>query len=223
MPYTVQQLFNDRENSIPPKGIELNASIQEALNIMLKQQYSQLPIVDKDNRLVGEHTAFMVTHELIIDALSNLNVVPKVLRVSDALVSVRPYRLEDRLSDLLVALRDTNAVPIIAEKRQLVGVVTSYDTTEYFRVRAEDMMHIEQIEKKLKVYITAYFTNQDGEFDSDARDAAVAESMPSNKELRGPFKRALQNYFELQGINQEKINDKLAQQAFDTHLYQKNV
>ena len=158
MPYTVQQLFNDREIIIPPTGIEQNASLQDALNIMFKKQYSQLPIVDPDNRLVGEYTAYMVTHKSILDALSNLNVIPRVLRVSDAMVRVRPYRSEDQLSDLLETLRDTYAVPIMAEKRQLVGVVTSYDTTEYFRKRAEDMMHIEQIEKKLKEYITAYFT-----------------------------------------------------------------
>src|SRR5258706_14840809 len=120
MSYTIQQLFNDRENSIPPTGIEQHASVQEALNIMLKKQYSQLPIVDKDNRLVGEHTTYMVTNESILHALSNLNVAPKVLRVSDALVRIRPYRLEDQLSDLLKDLRDTYAVPIMGEKRLLV-------------------------------------------------------------------------------------------------------
>jgi Domain of unknown function (DUF4268)/CBS domain len=221
MPYTVQQLFSDRETIIPPTGIEQHISVQDALNIMLKKQYSQLPVVDKDNRLVGEYTAYMVTYESILDALSNLNVVPKVLRVSDAMVRVRPYRLEDQLSDLLEALRDTFAVPIIAEKRLFVGVVTSYDTTEYFRKRAEDMMHIEQIEKKLKEYITAYFTNQDGEIDYASRDAAILDSMPSNKELRGPFKKALQYFLELLGEKNEQINDKLAQQAFDRHLSSK--
>ena len=223
MPYTVQQLFNDREIIIPPTGIEQNASLQDALNIMFKKQYSQLPIVDPDNRLVGEYTAYMVTHESILDALSNLNVIPRVLRVSDAMVRVRPYRSEDQLSDLLETLRDTYAVPIMAEKRQLVGVVTSYDTTEYFRKRAEDMMHIEQIEKKLKEYITAYFTNQDGEIDSDARGTAVADSMPSNKDLRGPFKRAIQLYLELQEDDSEQINDKFAQQAFEKYIYRKVV
>lgn len=30
MPYTVQQLFDDRESVIPPIGIERNASVQDA-------------------------------------------------------------------------------------------------------------------------------------------------------------------------------------------------
>lgn len=223
MSYTIQQLFNDRENSIPPTGIEQHASVQEALNIMLKKQYSQLPIVDQDNRLVGEHTAYMVTNESILQALSHLNVAPKVLRVYDVMVRIRPYRLEDQLSDLLKDLRDTYAVPIMGEKRRLVGVVTSYDTTEYFRKRAEDMMHIEQIEKNLKLYITAYFSDPDGEIDHASRDAAIEENAPSNKKLRGPFKKALQHYLELQGESEAQVVDKLAQQAFDKHLYRKEI
>ncbi|GAC1582095.1 MAG: hypothetical protein NVS4B1_19050 [Ktedonobacteraceae bacterium] len=235
MPYTVQQLFDDRENIIPPTGITQTASLQDALNLMSKKKYSQLPVVDKENRLVGEHVAYMITNESILNALSNINVSPKTLRVSDALVRVRPYRLEDWLSDLLQELRDINAVPIIGEKRQLVGVVTSFDTTEYFRKHAEDMMLIEQIEKKIKEYITIYFTDTNGVINFDSRQAAVAESMPSNKDMRGPFKKALQHYLELQNEQQIsvddkqiqqariKINDDFVKQAFDKHLYRKDV
>src|SRR5581483_10697163 len=113
MPYTVEQLFNDRENFIPPTGIQKTSSVEEALNIMLRKQFSQLPVVDKDNRLIGENTASMVTNESILRALRNLSAVPARLRVSDAMVRVRPYRLEDQLSDLLKDLRDTYAVPIM--------------------------------------------------------------------------------------------------------------
>lgn len=235
MPYTVQQLFDDRESLISPTGITQTASLQDALNLMHKKQYSQLPIIDEENRLVGERIAYMVTNETILDALSNLGISPKKLRVSDAMVRVRPYRLEDQLSDLLQELRDTNAVPIMAEKRVLVGVVTSYDTTEYFRRHAEDMMLIEQIEKKIKAYITLYFTNPNGVIDYSARQTAVADSIPSNKDLRGPFKKAVKHYLSLQAEQQLQINDALSQQAhgqinddfarqaFDKYLYHKDV
>jgi CBS domain-containing protein len=211
MPYTVQQLFDDRESVLSPIGIERNASVQDALNLMLKKQYSQLPIVDKENRLIGENTAYMVTNESILRALSNLNVLAQNLKVSDAMVKIRPYRLDDELSDLLKDLTDTYAVPIIGDKRQLVGVVTSYDTTEYFRKRAQDMMDIERIEKKLKEYISIYFTNETGEVDHNALNMAIADGMPSNKkELRGPFQQALQNYLELQNDPQSYYSGKCA-------------
>jgi predicted transcriptional regulator len=102
-------LFHDRESTIPATGIEQTASIEEALNTMLRKQFSQLPVVDKDNRLIGEFTVFMVTNESILRALRNLNAVPAKLKVSDAMVRVRPYRLEDRLSDLL---KDANVLKI---------------------------------------------------------------------------------------------------------------
>jgi CBS domain-containing protein len=223
MPYTVEQLFNDRESIISPTGIEQTASIEEALIIMLRKQFSQLPVVDKDYRLLGEYAAYMVTNESILRALRNLNTVPAKLRVSDAMVRVRAYRLEDQLSDLLKDLRDTYGVPIMGDKRHLVGVVTSYDTTEYFRKRAEDMMHIERIEKKLKEYILIYFTNPSGEINEDALNAAISDSMPSNrKELRGPFDKGLKCYLELSGDISSSINTEIAKRAFEEHIYSKS-
>lgn len=222
MPYTVEQLFNDRESFISPTGIQKSSSIEEALNIMLEKQFSQLPVVDKDNRLIGVTTAYMVTNESILRALKHLNLAPAKLRVSDALVAVRPYRLEDQLSDLLKDLIDTYAVPIMGEKRQLVGVVTSYDTTEYFRKRAEDMMHIERIEKILKDYIKLYFSYPAGDLNEDALNAAIADIMPSNKkELRGPFNQALKHYFELLGSDSSSIKPEFVEHAFEKYLFRK--
>src|SRR5581483_9259551 len=137
-------------------------------------------------------------------------------------VRVRPYRLEDQLSDLLKDLRDTYAVPIMGDKRQLVGVVTSYDTTEYFRKRAEDMMHVERIEKMLKEFITLYFSNTAGNLNEDTLNSAIADIMSSNKkELRGPFIQALKYYLELLGDTSSSINTEFAAQAFEKHLFRK--
>lgn len=222
MPYTVEQLFKDRESFIPPTGIQQSASIEEALNVMLKKQFSQLPVVDNDNRLIGETTAHMVTNESILRAWRNLKAVPARLRVSEAMVRVRPYRLDDQLFDLLRDLRDTYAVPIMGDKRQLVGVVTSYDTTEYFRKRAEDMMHIERIEKILREYVKLYFTDPSGELNEDVLNAAISDITPSNqKELRGPFKQALKYYLELLGDTSSSIKNELAEEAFERYLYRK--
>jgi CBS domain-containing protein len=224
MPYTVLQLIKGTHSS-NPVAIEQHASVQKALNIMIENQYSQLPVVEKEMHLIGkEQFAYMVTNDSITRALSILEVIPKKLKVSDAMIKVRAYRPEDDLFDLLKDLRDTNAVPIMDGSRKLVGVVTSYDTTEYFRKRAEDMMHIEEIEKTLKEYISAYFTDQSGEIDHAARNAAIDDIMPSNKkEIRGPFQRALQNYLELQGAGETQIKNDLVEQVFERYLYRKET
>jgi CBS domain-containing protein len=224
MPYTVQQLIKGTHSS-NPVGIEQDSSVQKALNLMIEHQYSQLPIVEKEMHLIGkEQFAYMVTNDSIIRALSNLGVIPKMLKVSNAMIRVRAYRPEDDLFDLLKDLRDTYAVPIMDGNRKLVGVVTSYDTTEYFRKRAQDMMHIEEIEKTLREYITAYYTDQSGEIDHVARNAAVDDIMSSNrKELRGPFQRALQHYLELQGTGETQIKNEIVEQVFERNLYRKAV
>ena len=222
MPYTVQQLIKDSD-SITPIGIGREDSVQSALNLMIKHQFSQLPVIDKDKRLIGEDQyAYMVTNDSIIRSLNNLNVTPSVLRVFDTMIKVRAHRLEDDLFDLLKDLRDVFAVPIMNNDRTLVGIVTSYDTTEYFRKRAEDMMHVEEIEKTLKEYINAYFRNEAGEIDHEARNTAIEDIMSSNrKELNGRFQKAVAYYLELLGDNQVKLKQDLLLQAFEKYLYLK--
>ena len=50
-------------------------------------------------------------------------------------------------------LRERYAVLIVDGEGTLVGIVTSYDTTEYFRRHSEDMMVVQDIESCLKYYI----------------------------------------------------------------------
>lgn len=52
---------------------------------------------------------------------------------------------------------------------------------------------------------------------------AITDSTPSNKkELRGPFQQALQSYLELLDGKQAVIQNKLAEQVFNKHLYRKD-
>jgi CBS domain-containing protein len=57
----------------------------------------------------------------------------------------------------MASLKNTYAVLIVNAEGSLIGIVTSYDTTEYFRRRVEDMMYVEDIESTLKDFIRAGF------------------------------------------------------------------
>jgi Domain of unknown function (DUF4268) len=97
-----------------------------------------------------------------------------MMRVLDAMDEVkRTFRDDDDLFYMLDDLKESNVVLIVDKEQKLICVLTGYDTTEYFRVRAEDMMYAEEIETMLKEYINAYFTTSTG-LDVQARDEAVA-------------------------------------------------
>src|SRR5690348_9666069 len=105
----------------------------------------------------------MVTSDSILRALKNFGVGIHALQVNHAIVKAHKYTSEDDLFDLLDDLRDTYAVLIVDSEGKLTGIVTSYDTTEYFRRQSEDMMFVADVESMLKSYIRAAFTLGNGD------------------------------------------------------------
>lgn len=214
MPFTVGKLIEGRQKPIVTTA---DQPLQEALTRMLEHGYSQLPVVDADGKPIA-----MITSDSVVRALNNLRVKTSDLRVYDALTKKpHEYRPEDEIFDVLDALRDSSAVLIVDGKRELVGIVTSWDTMEYFRQRAQDTMYVQEIEDALKNYINAAFTQPSGDIDEDKRTAAIDEITPSNQDLRGPFQQALVAYLQLQGDPQPKPHGQSVSDAFKKHLYRK--
>ncbi|MBO0796430.1 MAG: DUF4268 domain-containing protein, partial [Ktedonobacteraceae bacterium] len=118
--------------------------------------------------------------------------------------------------------QDTYAVLIVDEEQKLTGVVTSYDATEYFRQRAEDMMLVEDIEEALKRYILLAFpAAEDGT--NVELTKAIEDIMPSNRDLHGKFQQALLHYISNTDINNHKLQKALLDQAFKQHIYLKEA
>ncbi|HMV46716.1 MAG TPA: CBS domain-containing protein [Blastocatellia bacterium] len=191
MPYEVSQLLNDIGRPVSARPDE---PIQDALNRMLHHGFSQLPVVKSQGQ---SRLFYFITHESILIALHNFGckIEDSGLRVEDALVRVpNVYRATDDLFELLAGMRETNAVLIVDDDRNLTHVVTSYDTTRYFRQWAEDIMQVRDIEHGLRRIINSVFKKSDGELDEQARQAAVEEITSSNKTLRKKFGNALRRY-----------------------------
>ncbi len=207
MPFTVQSLIEGRH---PPLAVPLSETVQRALERMIEHDFSQLPVVDNENVVQG-----MVTSSSIVRAASNFDVTIKNLRVSDALVKTRRYRVEDDLSDLLNGLRDNYAVLIVDGEDRLIGIVTSYDTTDFFRRRAEDLMLVEDIETTLKDLVLASFVNNAGQTDEKALAAVIEEVTSSRRSELGRFQQGLRHFLKLSGTDQTP-NSKWVEEAFLT-------
>ena len=94
---------------------------------MTEHDFSQLPVVDENKKPLG-----IVTSDSILHALSNFGVSLAELRVSHTIMKVDTYSPDEDLFDLLDDLKNTYAVLIVNAEGTLIGIVTSYDTTDYF-------------------------------------------------------------------------------------------
>jgi CBS domain-containing protein/Arc/MetJ family transcription regulator len=191
MPYQVSHLLIDIGN---PVAATPDEPLQVALDRMLQYSFSQLPVVKGDGQ---SRQFYFITHESILLALHNFGsrIEDSGLRVDDALIRVQNvYSATDDLFELLAGMREMNAALIVGDDRNLTHVVTSYDTTRYFRQWAEDTMQVRDIEHGLRRIINSAFKKADGEIDEQSRQTAVDEITSSNKALRKKFGVALQRY-----------------------------
>jgi CBS domain-containing protein len=211
MPYQVSHLLKDLSE---PVGAEVDEPIEDALDRMLDKKFSQLPVV----KGFGEARQFyFITYESILSALHDFGrtIEDSGLRVDDALIkTANVYRATDDLFELLEGMREMNAAIIVNDDRTITHVVTTYDTTRYFRQWAEDIMQVRDIEYGLKRILNFAFKRADGEIDEEARHKSVEELTSSNKRLRNKFGLALGKYLELEGTQDPEPNVDNVNEAF---------
>ena len=165
MPYQVQQMI---EGKGAPICVSKQDSVSKALSLMIEHDYSQLPVVQKQEKakdMVIDTPEGMITNESILRGIRNFKAEIEDLKVRDVMVAASAYSFDDDLFDILDRLKNSNAVLItedIGLGANLIGVVTSYDATEYFRNRTEDMMRVEDIELIIKDFILLAYANGNG-------------------------------------------------------------
>lgn len=186
MSLTVEQLILENQKLVT---VVEDESVQCALSLMIEHDFSQLPVTDSNQKVKG-----MVTSDSILRAVNHLKIIPEKINVSHATTKVKLYRKEDDLSDLLKGLQDISAAPIIDNEGRLTNIVTSYDTAEYYRKRAEDIMLAEDIEVTLRDLIESSHKNEQGEVDEASLGKSIRAIMPSDREHRNKFKSALLSY-----------------------------
>ncbi len=210
MPFIVQDLIEDNPNLVT---VRRKDPVDLALARMIDNDFSQLPIVDEQFRPEG-----MITAESILRALKNFGVGLDKLCVEHAKVKVDEFRNDADLFELLDRLQATYAVLIVDGARTLKGIVTYYDTAEYFRRRAEDMMLVEDIETMVKDYIQAAYQMPNGEMDSEGLENAMRQMSDSGEALRSSFEGALKHYLSLQSGGRSTLNKDLSETVFRSHF-----
>ncbi len=154
---------------------------------MAKHDFSQLPVVTTEGVVSG-----MVTASSIVRASNSFKVAPAQLGVRDAREGATKMFLDQDIEELLDETKNTYAVVITDRESKVVGIVTTYDTTDFFRRRAGDMMLVEDIETMLKEYVEAAYFVKPGE-KGGMGETIEAVSNPA-RQMRPKFESALMSY-----------------------------
>src|SRR5690348_4480819 len=104
MPITLRTLIEGRDR---PVTAATSMSVQGALEIMLRHDFTQLPVTDANDAVLG-----LITSDSILRALGAFGVEPQQLHVRDAMRVIDTHDPDSDIAELLDTLRDDYAAVI---------------------------------------------------------------------------------------------------------------
>ncbi len=206
---TAQQLIPESQTPSTLSTVTELRSVQDALSLMIEHDFSQLPVVDDNFKLKG-----LITSDSILKASSYLKCEIGKIKVSHAMLNTKTCRDDDDITEVLSILSESNSVPIVDSGGKLVGLLTSYDTTEYYRQRAEDLMFAEDIEMTIREYIQSVYTDDELKIEV----AVIGHS----DVWKNKFKSALIHYLNISSSPSAQFKNDKYTIAYDTHMKPKN-
>jgi CBS domain-containing protein len=198
MAATVHQIIPDTQTIETLVTVTESQSIQEALSLMIEHDFSQLPVVDQEFKLRG-----LISSDSILKAASYFKNGLDKMCVSHAMLSSKTCRSDDDMAELLGLLGESSAVLVVGKNKELIGILTGYDTTEYYRQRAEDLMLVEEIEMLVKDYIQYAYPDK-------TKLSEQIKNISSGKEVKGRVESTIKN-----NLNKIKLPDKFDYAAFE--------
>ena len=151
-------LVEIKPNSQPPSTVKMQDSVLDALDVIFKCAYDQLPVVFSDGK---EYSGCVVTFKGIIEAIRSFRARLESLRIRDVAQPARPYTPDDDLLQTLDDFEQADFAVIVNESKQVIGIITTADTTRFLREYAQDLMTIENIESRVKEAIRTLFRGND--------------------------------------------------------------
>lgn len=170
---------------------------------MMAREYSQLPVVAEDGRVLG-----MISHESVLRAMVTFGCGIEKLCVRDAVSRHRHVAPEAGMADLLEGLGHSPAILVIDRGGALVGIVTDFDVTMHFRADLEDRMHVADIEIAVRQFVAGSYGGE------AAPDLVEAIRQGSAREQRSPFQKALREYL---GVDVQ-LDQARAAKLFEQHF-----
>lgn len=190
MPFTLEELLPIDQQL---RTVQMHELVTHAIDLMHRHGYSQLPVVEGENKISRGQ---VVTFAGILKRVQSFKTQPEMLQVKDVACRVRTYAPD---ADLLATLDDIqrdNFALIVGEGEVLTGIVTTADTTVFFREYAQDLMQIEGIESRMKEAIAALFAGDDA-----GLEMAIARVTDRASDIRRKLRPAILGYLEKMALS----------------------
>ena len=170
----VGKLIAERE---PPACVSTTDTVRSAAKIMHRYDYSQLPVVEENNHIVGLFTeqaltkmfALGATHEFLDER------VEQWMKRHPAVVG------SDRsIYDVARMLVDTYAV-VVAKQGEPIGIITDYDIAVFMADWSNGIALVEEIEQRLRGYIERVYSTHKALNDALSRALGEENGKPRKK------------------------------------------
>lgn len=194
MAIPIHHLMQDQPSLVT---ITPEATLQDAVARMIEHDFSQLPVVE-NGRPFGNPATF-VTSNSIARALRIFGTSLEHLCVRDAVIPARTLSADEDLFSKMDDLLDAYAVLVLNRDGMIAGIVTNYDTTQYFRRRAEDMLLVEDIETTLKDHIRIAYGGDETDPQGPLQHAINSLGGPFNS-VREDCRRGFRKFCGQRGI-----------------------
>lgn len=145
-------LRNHRE----PLTVRADDRLSQAMDLMLKHDLRQIPVVDAQGYLKGMVSEKTITRMYYVQRAS---VSFLDLTVDHCMEAVKPMDPEDDISDALDRFRDTSAI-IVVKNGKPYRVFTLSDATWFFREISEGLVWVNDIEVTLRGYTDFLFDTE---------------------------------------------------------------
>ena len=136
-----------------PVSVKPDATLQQAVTLMLTNDFSQLPVMPNERDVKG-----IISWKTIGTRLA-LNRHCPVVR--DCIEPAHEIPIEHPLLTVIATIAENDYVLVRAEDRTISGIITASDLTEQFGKLAEPFLLVGEIEKGLRRMLYGKFTAED--------------------------------------------------------------
>ena len=157
MLFPIGELIGDRRLTT----IEHSKPVSDALQMMIANDFSYLPVVDGQGKLTG-----MISEQVIVRKYYHFGGDKLLYDLEVAHCQMRAMTLPPTadIFDALTPLQTVGAI-VVVDTGMPVGIITDFDTTQFFREYSEGIILAQDIEFNLRRHIEDVFPVSSPELD----------------------------------------------------------
>lgn len=139
-----------------PLYVNPECNLVEAITLMLRHDYSQLPVMTNERAVKG-----IISWSSIAPRVLLLNTATVNLRVRDCMKPHVEVFSTDSLFKVISSIIEHSAVLVRGEDHTITGIITTADLSIHFQQLSEPFLLLAEIENHIRLLIDGKFTDSD--------------------------------------------------------------